>query len=615
MSGSLSDLFGYAGDNPVGAAPQQQSTLADVLARLKALYGSAQNGVGAAQNAFSGFMAPTPPQPPQAPPVAAAPAPAPVPAAPPVAPPPQPAVAAPTPPQQTTVQQASLPSLGGASSSSSPADYSAASPPPDASRALVVQEAAKKYGVPLEVANWVGFHESGWNPNVGTNDYGATGPWQFKKATADQYGLKDPNDFNSSTDAAMRLLADNFKKTGNWADAIGNYGTFSTGRGNDADVAARQGFLKYAQNLPNVGGMGPSAQFAGPGAPSNDYTPQQKQQLNALGIDPSQFKLPFDYQQAVQPSLSEKLYRMAAALTGNPGAAANAMAQDRQKMFEANNNELSTQRLLGQLGYNIARINQGDRKLDQGDTGLGIKQQQATTAATRADIARAALEGRLNPNIAAQLAQAKKGGTDAAMDINNTMSTQAIQADNQGLADIDNAQKLIQQKPELMGPTLASRWSRFAAENGLTGDAADLNALQKMTTDQRNQMLASLTNGHVGGIRSNAELQNISKAVADVGTSPAAAQFILNLQKSQIQARQAWRQELQDRYQNDPESITGQHLAFTRQHFLNEYNKANPLPEYNSPTAQNSAGASPGKNADGSTKGASQPPIGSFWSK
>jgi hypothetical protein len=155
-----------------------------------------------------------------------------------------------------------------------------------------------------------------------------------------------------------------------------------------------------------------------------------------------------------------------------------------------------------------------------------------------------------------------------------------------------------------MGPTLAARWARFAAETGLSGQAADLNALQKMTTDQRNQMLSALTNGHVGGIRSNAELQNISKAVADVGTSPAAAQFILDMQKSQIEARNAWRQEIQDRYQSDPESITGQRYDMTRAQFLNDYNKAHPLPEYNSPTASNSAGNKPGVNASGSTKGA-----------
>jgi len=156
----------------------------------------------------------------------------------------------------------------------------------------------------------------------------------------------------------------------------------------------------------------------------------------------------------------------------------------------------------------------------------------------------------------------------------------------------------------LVGPTLPARWARFAAENGLTGDAADLNALQKMTVDQRNMAMQALTNNYVGGIRSNAELQNISRAFADVGTSKEAIDYILKLTRANVEARQAWREELQDRYQNDPDSITGQHLAFTRQRFLNDYNKANPLPDYQSPTATNSAGTSPGKNADGSTKGA-----------
>jgi hypothetical protein len=142
----------------------------------------------------------------------------------------------------------------------------------------------------------------------------------------------------------------------------------------------------------------PAPQMAGPGAPNGSQLPSaQQQQLGALGIDPSQFQMPFDYAAATQPSTSEKLYRLAAALTGNPAAAAASMAKDRGMQMEANNNALATQRVLGQLGYNAGRLNQGDRKLDQNDVVNLIKQQQANTAATRADIARQALEGRLNP--------------------------------------------------------------------------------------------------------------------------------------------------------------------------------------------------------------------------
>jgi hypothetical protein len=120
--------------------------------------------------------------------------------------------------------------------------------------------------VPPEVANWVGYHESGWNNNaVGpqTSSGKAQGPWQFMPGTADQYGLKDPTDFAASTDAAMHKLSDLYKKTGDWGEAVREYGTFSTGLGPARDAAVRQGFNSYmAANKIPVG-----QQQAGAAAP------------------------------------------------------------------------------------------------------------------------------------------------------------------------------------------------------------------------------------------------------------------------------------------------------------------------------------------------------------
>jgi hypothetical protein len=141
----------------------------------------------------------------------------------------------------------------------------------------------------------------------------------------------------------------------------------------------------------------------------------------------------------------------------------------------------------------------------------------------------------------------------------------------------------------LVGPTLANRWNRFAAEVGLTGDAADLNALQKMTTDQRNVALTSLTNGHVGGIRSNQELQNLTKAFPDVGTSPAANDYILRLMGAQLGAKQAYRQHLSELYQSDPEKLAGSAYQFQKQKFYQDYYDANKLPDYQSPTGGTAA--------------------------
>jgi hypothetical protein len=655
MSGSLSDLFGYAGDNPVGAAPQQQSTLADVLARLKALYGSAsgaiQNGVGAAQNTVAGAMAPQPVgnlglmrQPDgsvgtpgggfQPPPQPAQQAPQQAPAQPPMAPqqgPVAPTVAQPAPPpgpaappvqdQQSNVYAAPQ-GQPQAASSATPANYSTAAPPPNAGMALVVQDAAKRYGVPQDVANWVGFHESNWNPNVGTNSYGATGPWQFKAATAQQYGLQDPTDFNSSTDAAMRYLSDLYKKTGNWADAVASYGTFSTGRGGDIDQAARKGFLQYAQNTPNLGGLGSGVQVAGPGAPTDShYTPEQRNQLSALGIDPSQFKLPFDYQQAVQPSLSEKLYRMAAALTGHPEAAANAMAQDRQKMFEANNNELASQRLFGQLAYNNGRLGQGDVR-----NAIGVT--NAQTAQGRLGVAQQALQGRLDPTLQGQLAgvraNAQQGaraanagvvadeaasGKDASTDRNTLFKT--AQQDQATMADNTEALHQLDANPQFFGSGMAQTLSRTLAQQGITPNGNDLDAVQKALATSRNQYLTGLFNGHVGPLRAFQADKMFAAAQADLTTRPDAARWIVQMNQYALQTKNAWRQEALQMY-SDPVTrgqVEAGNYSASEAKFYDNYLKNHPIPQYQSGST---AAPTPGTNPDGTTKGVA-PPISSFW--
>lgn len=131
-------------------------------------------------------------------------------------------------------------------------------PPP--ALAPTVQNAAAKYGVPLAVANWVGWHESGWRSDaVGqqTSTGTAKGAWQFKDGTAKEMGLADPHDFTTSTDAAMRYLrklAD--KNGGDWNKAVEAYGTFSTGMGAHRDAAAKAGFQQF---LGNTGATRPAS--------------------------------------------------------------------------------------------------------------------------------------------------------------------------------------------------------------------------------------------------------------------------------------------------------------------------------------------------------------------
>ncbi len=139
------------------------------------------------------------------------------------------------------------------------ARYATATPPPQ-NYASIVDTAAAKYNVPSWVGTWVGSHESNWDPNATgpqTSSGKAGGAWQFMGKTAEAYGLKDPHDFASSTDAAMHYLSDLYKKTGDWGEAVRLYGTFSTGRGKAWDQAAEQGFRTYAKQHTATAGATP----------------------------------------------------------------------------------------------------------------------------------------------------------------------------------------------------------------------------------------------------------------------------------------------------------------------------------------------------------------------
>jgi hypothetical protein len=88
-----------------------------------------------------------------------------------------------------------------------------------------VETAAKAHGVPGEIALRLIHQESSGNPNVGKSKKGATGPGQIMPATAAAYGVTDLDSLTpeQNVDLSMRILADNYKKTGNWEDAVAMY--------------------------------------------------------------------------------------------------------------------------------------------------------------------------------------------------------------------------------------------------------------------------------------------------------------------------------------------------------------------------------------------------------
>jgi hypothetical protein len=91
--------------------------------------------------------------------------------------------------------------------------------------APTVEAAAKKYGVPGDIALRLIHQESSGNPNVGDSKKGAVGPGQIMPATAAKYGISDLHSLKpeDNVDLAMHILSDNYKATGNWEDAVSMY--------------------------------------------------------------------------------------------------------------------------------------------------------------------------------------------------------------------------------------------------------------------------------------------------------------------------------------------------------------------------------------------------------
>lgn len=146
--------------------------------------------------------------------------------------------------------------------------------------------------------------------------------------------------------------------------------------------------------------------------------------------------------------------------------------------------------------------------------------------------------------------------------------------DQAALQNIASARNVVQQHPELLGPTLGAQARRFAANMGI-GDTATLQAYEKMSAEGRMNYLQEATGGHVGGIRSNAELENIGKAVASAQTDPKAADYLLGIQQRDIEGRQALRNTLTQNA-NKPE-WTGKNYLTSQANFMTNYMQQHPV--------------------------------------
>ena len=120
----------------------------------------------------------------------------------------------------------------------------------------IVEHYLRKYKLPLDL-KYLAIVESGFVGNAKSR-VGARGFWQFMPATAKQYGLNiegpvdDRDDIHKSTNAACRLLIDNYNdlkrlcKITSWALACAAY---NFGIGNMSKAVKVQGTNYYTMNL------------------------------------------------------------------------------------------------------------------------------------------------------------------------------------------------------------------------------------------------------------------------------------------------------------------------------------------------------------------------------
>jgi len=134
---------------------------------------------------------------------------------------------------------------------------------PKGTEAQKMAELERKYGLPSGLLDSVWKAESGRGKNM-RSPAGAMGHFQFMPATAKEYGLKNPDDFDTSADAAARYYRDLIKRYGGdvkKAVAAYNWGMGNVDRkGLGAAPAETRGYMsKVLGGIPGAGMVANSA--------------------------------------------------------------------------------------------------------------------------------------------------------------------------------------------------------------------------------------------------------------------------------------------------------------------------------------------------------------------
>lgn len=136
-------------------------------------------------------------------------------------------------------------------------------PPPEIRE--VISAAAKKHGVPEELAFALAWQESSFNPKAYNGEHGAAGLFQITPETAEDWGV-DPLDPAAAADASMRRAAERYAASGSWEEVIAAH--FAGDAGNNRGPKTRQYVADVMAKADAWGKLGVQAptQPAGTGA-------------------------------------------------------------------------------------------------------------------------------------------------------------------------------------------------------------------------------------------------------------------------------------------------------------------------------------------------------------
>jgi hypothetical protein len=438
-----------------------------------------------------------------------------------------------------------------------------------------MQQAAKQYGVPLPVLQWTIGHESGFSPGAVNKISGATGIAQFMPQTAKQRGV-NPTDPVSSINGAASYLSDLYQQTGNWADAVAKYGTFSPTVGSQ-DQPRRQGFVTAMQNagVPNAGTSGNGGSQGSQGARL-----QQAQSLLGNGnsdsgdADSDRFasymNSPMMQQMAslMRPTPSQQMAALASGLLSGPTfgmglgkglANLNQLSQqNRESQMQRANIGMQGMYRDALLGYRGVAAGQKQEQIDQGNTRLGQNQSK--------------INFQQSPTAQAAVAGAKASATTGAKD--NAEDIDSMIEGGQAAPGRQETLNQIQQALPQAGTGSGMRALRRDVANFL---GVDMSNSDQLDQQQYVQSLESQVRGSgiMGkNMRTQREFNTVFEGLLNPNMDPATGQKVLNSRQNinqfQTQLYNEWGQlspDQQKQMRADPDAYNSWYRAQSNDFF------------------------------------------------